>query len=71
MIRAVILSATIAALIMLWTEPTPPPRKVAAVTPYCVIDYLAAMRHPLTNEMVVGWAKGYGPCSEQDSFFFI
>lgn len=71
MTRAVILSLTIAALIMLWTEPAPPPPKVAAVTPYCVIDYLAAQRHPLTGEWVTGWAKGWGPCKFLDRYEYI
>ena len=66
MIRAVILSATVAALVTL-EQDQPAPVKDQQV-PYCVIDYKAAQRHPLTGEWVIGWAKGYGPCSLQDIY---
>lgn len=68
MIRAVILSATIAALVVMWRE-QPTPVKVVE-TPYCVIDYKAAGKDIFGN-VVTGWAKGYGPCSLQDKFFEI
>ena len=66
MIRAVIISATIAALVVMWRD-VPKPVKDEQ-TAYCVIDYKAAQRHPLTGEWVVGWGKGYGPCSLQDIY---
>lgn len=67
MIRAVILSATIAALVTLWMDKPPPPVKDNQV-PYCVIDEKVAMKHPLTGEVLIGWGKGYGPCSLQDIY---
>lgn len=69
MIRAIILSATIAALVSLWMD-KPPPVKAAPVVAYCVIDYKAAGKDIFGN-VVTGWARGYGPCSLQDKFFEI
>jgi len=66
MIRAVILAATIAALVVMWRDQPAPVKDNQ--TPYCVVDYKAAQRHPLTGEWVVGWAKGYGPCTDQDVY---
>ncbi len=67
MIRAIILSATIAALVVLWMDEPPKPVKDNQV-PYCVIDERVARKHPLTGELMVGWGKGYGPCSLQDIY---
>lgn len=66
MIRAIILSATAAALVTLWMD-SPAPVKDNQ-TPYCVIDERVAMKHPLTGEVVIVWGKSYGPCSLQDSY---
>lgn len=63
--RAIILAATIAALVCLWSDRSPPPRMVE--TPYCVVDYKAAAKLP-TGEWVEFWTQGYRPCSEQDRF---
>lgn len=65
-IRDGILTATVLALIYI-LDNQPRPVKDALV-PYCVIEYKAAQKHPLTGEWVTGWTRGYGPCSEQDSF---
>jgi hypothetical protein len=67
MIRAIILSATIAALVTLWKDQPATPIKDQQV-PYCVIDEKIAMKNPLTGEILVGWGKGYGPCSLQDIY---
>lgn len=66
MIRAIILSATIAALVVMWGDKPKP--VVDDQEPYCLISYKAAMRHPLTGELVFGWAQGYGPCRLQDIY---
>ncbi len=70
MIRAIILSATIAALVVWWTEEPPKPVKDNQV-PYCVIDERKAMKHPITGAYVFGWGKAYGPCSLQDIYHYI
>jgi len=69
MIRAIILSATAAALVTLWMD-EPAPVKTAVVVPYCIIDFKAAGKDIFGN-VVTGWARGYGPCSLQDKFFEI
>jgi len=66
MIRAVILSATIAALVTMWRDNPEPVKDNQA--PYCLVDVLQAMRHPLTGEIMTGWGPMYRPCSEQDSY---
>lgn len=66
MIRAVILSATIAALVTFWMDQPAPVKDNQE--PYCLIQYKAAQRHPLTGEWMTGWAQGYGPCRLQDSY---
>lgn len=65
MIRAVIVSATIAALIIGWLE-RPTPVKSVQVD-YCVIDYKAAGKDQFGN-WHTGWAKGYGPCTLLDRY---
>ncbi len=73
MIRAIILSATIAALVVLWMDEPPKPvaRLVPVETPYCPVDVLQAMKHPLTGKWVKVWGEMYRPCSEQDRFHHI
>jgi hypothetical protein len=70
MIRAVILSATIAALVTLWMD-QPAPFKATKPADYCLIDYKAVAKHPLTGERVEFWTQGYGTCDLQDKFFEI
>jgi len=69
MIRAIILSATVAAMVTLWMD-EPMPVKAAVVVPYCIIDFKAAGKDIFGN-VVVGWTRGYGLCSLQDKFFQI
>ena len=66
MIRAVILAATMATLFCLWMD-RPAPVKAVQVD-YCLNDFRVARKHPLTGEWQYGWGKGYGLCSENDSF---
>jgi hypothetical protein len=70
MIRAIILSATIAALVTMWMDQSAP-FKATKSADYCLIDYKAAGRHPLTGERVEFWTQGYGTCDLQDKFFEI
>lgn len=65
MIRAVILAATIATIITLWTD-RPPPAKVVQVD-YCINDFRIARKNEF-GEWEYGWGKGYGLCSQHDGF---
>lgn len=65
-LRAILVAATIAALASLGFDRNPPSRMVE--TPYCVVDYRAAAKDPMTCEWVEFWTAGYRPCSEQDRF---
>ncbi len=65
-IRAGILAVTICALIAILDNQPKPVKPVE--TPYCMIDYEAAQKHPFTGQWVTGWVKGYGPCSLQDIY---
>jgi len=66
-VRDAILTATVLSLIYI-LDNQPRPVKDAQ-TDYCIVSYYAANKHPLTGEILTGWAQGYGPCSEQDSYF--
>ena len=68
MIRDLILTLTILALIGIAANQSH--IKTVQVA-YCVIDYKAAGKHPITGETVTGWARGYGPCSFLDRYEFI
>jgi hypothetical protein len=68
-LRDAVLTATILALIFI-ADNLPRPVKDNQV-PYCMIDYQASVRHPLTGEKVTIWTRGYGLCSAQDKFFEI
>ncbi len=70
MLRDAVLTATILALILIAAH-KPPPVLAKAETPYCPVDVLQAMKHPLTGEWVKVWGEMYRPCSEQDRFHFI
>jgi hypothetical protein len=63
--RDAILGATLLALIFLWAH-QPTPANVVN-TPYCVITYRAA-GYDEHGKLIKGWARGYGPCSEQDIY---
>lgn len=65
MIRAVILSATIAALFAMWRD-RPAPVKSVQVD-YCIITERRAIQLP-TGEYLFGWLPGYGPCALQDIY---
>lgn len=65
MIRAVVLAATFATLIILWAD-QPAPAKLVQVD-YCKIEYKAA-RKDFWGEWEYGWASGYGPCSLLDRY---
>lgn len=65
MIRAIVFSATIAALICLWLDRPTPSRLVQS--DYCVITYKAAQKNEL-GEWETGWATGFGLCSLQDIY---
>lgn len=69
MIRAVIFSATVAALVVVWRDQPKPVQTVQVA--YCVIDQRVAGKHPITGEWVFAWAQMYGPCDQQDKFFEI
>lgn len=69
MIRAVILSATIAALVTFWMDQPAPVKDNQE--PYCPIDERAAVTHPMTGETVIVWVKRYGPCRLMDRYEFI
>ena len=80
MMRAVILAATIAALICIWGD-RPAPSRMAQVD-YCVIDKRMASKEyamrggqPLLDEAGepiwrwrFEWGELYAPCSQQDRF---
>ena len=66
MMRAVIISATIAALLCILLD-HPAPVKSPQVD-YCKITYKGGGKHPLTGELVTGWVQGYGPCYLQDEY---
>lgn len=66
MIRDLVLTLTILALIFMAANQNPPSRMVE--TPYCVVDVRAAGKNPLTGEYEFGWVQMYRPCSEQDRF---
>lgn len=68
MIRSVILSATIAALFVMWKERPTPVKSVQ--TDYCVIDYPAAAKDEF-GVWHFGWGRGYGLCKLQDKYFDI
>ena len=85
MIRAVILSATIAALVTMWMD-QPVPFKTAKSAAYCVIDQHTASKvfgvypdgSPALDEngkqlwrWRFSWQKAHGLCSLQDKFFEI
>jgi hypothetical protein len=75
MIRVVLLSATIAALLCMWADspPAPPPSYLETLVPhvsqvdYCEIDEWAAAKDRL-GQWEKFWSEGYGPCSLQDRF---
>ncbi len=73
MLRDAVLTATILALILIAAHRPPPPvlAKAPVETPYCPVDVLQAMKHPLTGKWITGWGSMYRPCSEQDRFHFI
>jgi hypothetical protein len=65
MIRAVILAATLAALLCLYLD-QPTPVKAVQID-YCVIDEHFAAKDEL-GRWHRFWAKGYGPCSRLDRY---
>lgn len=67
LIRDLVLTLTILALIFMAANQNPTSRMVQ--TDYCVIDMRVAGKHPLTGEWIYGWGQGYGPCNQQDKFF--
>ena len=67
MIRDGILTVTILALIYI-LDNSPRPVREYISPDYCVIDYLAGRKHPLTGELQTAWVTGYGVCSLQDRY---
>jgi len=66
MIRAVVLSATIAALLTLWMDKPKPPKKITQVD-YCQVDLRVAVKDELGNWRF-GWGSMFRPCSELDRY---
>jgi hypothetical protein len=79
MMRAIVLSATLAALFTFWMQPEQrkyypgqgeiPLLEINQVD-YCVVDMRFASKMP-DGEYRFGWGDGYGPCKLQDKFFEI
>lgn len=65
MIRAVVLSATIAALLTLWMDKPKPP-KITQVD-YCQVDMRVAVKDELGN-WHFGWGSMFRPCAELDRY---
>lgn len=65
MMRDLILTLTILALVFIFAHQPAPVKTVQ--TDYCVITYKAAGKDLLGN-WHIGWAKGYGPCSQLDRY---
>lgn len=65
MIRCLILTLTILALIFMAANQNPPSRMVQ--TDYCVVDMRVAGKDDL-GHWRFGWGKMYRPCVEQDIF---
>lgn len=63
--RDAILTATLLACIFLFAHQSAPVKVVN--TPYCVITYKAA-GYDQFGKLHLGWARGYGLCSELDRY---
>lgn len=63
--RAIIISATIAALFAVWKDQPKP--IISPVVPYCVVTERAAAKDEL-GQWHYGWSRGYGPCYLQDEY---
>ena len=66
MIRSLVLTLTILAIIFLAANQPPPARMVEV--PYCVVDFRAAGKDQF-GVWHYGWGEGYGPCHLQDRFY--
>lgn len=66
MIRDLVLTLTILAIIFLVANRPPPSRMVQVDC--CVVDQHVAVKNPTTGEWMTGWGKGYAPCDQQDIY---